>query len=40
MSRTFAQYTTAERVADGCIHVTGIAFSVLATAAMMTLAAK
>ena len=40
MSRTFAQHTTAERVADGCIHVTGIAFSVLATAAMMILAAK
>ena len=40
MSRTFAQYTTAERVADGCIHVTGIAFSVLAAAAMMILAAK
>ena len=40
MSRAVSQYTTAERVADGCIHVTGIAFSVLATAAMMTLAAR
>jgi hemolysin III len=40
MSRAVSQYTTAERVADGCIHVTGIAFSVLAAAAMMTLAAK
>jgi hemolysin III len=40
MSRAVSQYTTAERVADGCIHATGIAFSVLATAAMMTIAAK
>ena len=40
MSRNFPPYTTAERVADGCIHVTGVAFSVLATAAMMTMAAK
>lgn len=40
MSRAISQYTTAERVADGCIHITGIVFSVLATAAMMTLAAK
>jgi len=34
------RYTRAERVADGCVHVTGVAFSVLATAAMLTLAAK
>ena len=30
----------AERVADGCIHVTGVAFSLLATAAMMTACRK
>jgi len=40
MSRPIFQYSTGERVADGCVHVTGIAFSVLATAAMMTIAAK
>ena len=36
----FPRYTRAELVADGCIHVTGVTFSLLATAAMMTLAAK
>ena len=40
MSRRSLEYTTAELVADGCIHVTGVAFSLLATAAMMTVAAK
>jgi hemolysin III len=34
------RYTRAERVADGCVHVTGVAFSLLAAAAMLTLAAK
>ena len=36
----FPRYTRAELVADGCIHVTGVAFSLLAAAAMLTLAAK
>jgi hemolysin III len=40
MLRNSPRYTHAERVADGCIHVTGVAFSLLATAAMMTVAAK
>src|SRR5947207_6732648 len=40
MLRNSPRYTRAERVADGVIHVTGIAFSLLATAAMMTVAAK
>jgi hemolysin III len=40
MLRQFPRYTRAERVADGCIHVTGVAFSLLAAAAMLTLAAK
>lgn len=40
MPRELPRYTRAERVADGCVHVTGVAFSLLATAAMMTLAAK
>src|SRR4051794_7005025 len=34
------RYTRAERVADGCVHVTGVALSLLAAAAMLTLAAK
>jgi hemolysin III len=34
------RYTRAERVADGCVHVTGVAFSLLGAAAMLTLAAK
>ena len=34
------RYTRAERVADGCVHVTGVAFSLLAAAAMLALAAK
>ena len=34
------RYTRAERVADGCVHVTGVAFSLLAAAAMMFVAAK
>ena len=40
MLRQFPEYTRAERAADGCIHVTGVAFSLLAAAAMLTLAAK
>jgi hemolysin III len=40
MLRQFPRYTRAERVADGCVHVAGVAFSLLAAAAMMTLAAK
>jgi hemolysin III len=38
MLRQFPRYTRAELVADGCVHVTGITFSLIATAAMMTLA--
>ena len=40
MLRKSPQYTRAELVADGCVHVTGVAFSLLATAGMMTVAAK
>ena len=40
MLREFPDTREPSCVADGCIHVTGVAFSLLATAAMMTLAAK
>jgi hemolysin III len=40
MLRELPRYSRAELVADGCIHVTGVAFSLLAAAAMMTLAVK
>ena len=40
MLRRSPRYTRAELVADGCIHATGIAFSLLATAAMLTMAAR
>jgi hemolysin III len=40
MPNAMPQYTQAERVADGVIHVTGVAFSVVATAVMMMLAAR
>jgi hemolysin III len=40
MLREFPRYSRAELVADGCIHITGVAFSLLAAAAMLTLAAK
>jgi hemolysin III len=40
MLRQFPRYSRAERMADGCVHVTGIAFSLIAAAAMLTLSAK
>jgi hemolysin III len=40
MLRHFPRYSRAELVADGCVHATGIAFSLIAAAVMMTLAAK
>jgi Haemolysin-III related len=40
MPHALPRYTRAERLADGCVHVTGVAFSLLATAAMMTVAAR
>jgi len=40
MLRQFPRYSRAELVADGCVHATGIAFSLIAVAIMMTLAAK
>src|SRR5262245_54011201 len=40
MLHQFPRYTRTELVADGCVHVTGVVFSLIAVAAMMTLAAK
>jgi hemolysin III len=39
MLSQFPRYTRAELLADGCVHVTGVAFSLVAGAAMLTLAA-
>ena len=38
MPRRFPRYTRGELVADGCVHATGVVFSLVAAAAMMTLA--
>jgi hemolysin III len=38
MPRQFPRYTRGELVADGCVHATGVTFSLVAAAAMMTLA--
>jgi hemolysin III len=38
MARPFPRYTRGELVADGCVHATGVVFSLVAAAAMMTLA--
>src|SRR5262245_39432016 len=40
MLRPCPRYTRAELVADGCVHVTGVLFSLVAAAAMLTLAAN
>jgi hemolysin III len=38
MTHNFPQYTTAERVADGCIHAVGVVVSLAATATLITVA--
>ena len=38
MARQFPRYTRGELVADGCVHATGVVFSLVAAVAMMTLA--
>jgi hemolysin III len=40
MLRQFPRYTRAELVADGCVHVTGVVYSLIAAAGMLALSAN